>query len=729
MQSENISSLQHNARVPPTPSQVSRLWGRVDMLSLLVLAGITALALGLRAWQLERRSLWLDEILQARCVDAQWSTTLDCLRSYGDQGPLPYYAIYFLYKLTGSGALPMADWLVRLPSLIAGVLAIPFAWLFTRELLGRRAAGITALLLAITPLSINYSQQARQYAWLMLFLYASAAFVVMGLRRPSLWPWLGFGVSMALAFYSHYSALLVLAAEGLFVFLWLMATLVRVIRSSTADERKRGLWTIGVTVRNAIIGLAVAAALLIPWRNDLIYFIRDVMPHGLEGHPQAALNGTYVHDLSLWLLFGDIQHWVLFDVTGGSVARFLAVAALVCLGVAWMAVRARPALVLVVCFILPALAYPLRLGGMPATPRFMLFLAIPYYLILSAGLTAVLDAVAALQRRLTLPRLVNVAGVAALLCGILWFVQPHLVGYYSKPSDDWRSAAAYVREHAQPGDAIFTLGHYSQFAFVSLAYYRPWRVAGVPLVDLGQPPVYDTLANLRGRPGEAWGVVYNQGEVTRSQLEALGDPNYSVVEFTSLFVLAPRREARDRSAASGSVGLVGAYQSLNPTTAPAVVSFLTIAAVEHSNLLTDPGFSSPQGTGWGVAGEHSVSVENKVAVLTLKSDQITETVNAVQKVNLRPGHPYLLQFQCRNRLTAGQQRVYVTFRSPSGEWIAFPNGGGYACPDSPTWLPGSIAFRAPAENVAPPEATIWLRNAGIGQADFQSLTLIDLDQP
>ena len=71
---------------------------------------------------------------------------------------------------------------LRSLSALAGVATIPVAFLLGRELRGRRAGLIAAALVAVNPMLIWYSQEARAYALLVLFCALSLLYCVRALR-------------------------------------------------------------------------------------------------------------------------------------------------------------------------------------------------------------------------------------------------------------------------------------------------------------------------------------------------------------------------------------------------------------------------------------------------------------------------------------------------------------------------------------------------------------------
>ena len=103
------------------------------------------------------------------------------------------------------------EWVIRLPALLAGLLAIPAMFFLCRILFGEGRAGLVAAgLLALVPVHITYSQMARGYSLLVLFSLLSLLSIWMALAGRSGW-WVGFVSSGFLGAYAVPSAVFHLA--------------------------------------------------------------------------------------------------------------------------------------------------------------------------------------------------------------------------------------------------------------------------------------------------------------------------------------------------------------------------------------------------------------------------------------------------------------------------------------------------------------------------------------
>ncbi len=127
---------------------------------------IISIGLALRLHNLTYHSLWFDE-----AVSVYWARqNLPRILEVGftlveDRLPPLYYL-----TLKGWGAIfDFSEFSVRLPSVLYGVLLIPVMASLATMLFSRRVALFTALLLALNPFLIWYSQEARMYAPAVLF--------------------------------------------------------------------------------------------------------------------------------------------------------------------------------------------------------------------------------------------------------------------------------------------------------------------------------------------------------------------------------------------------------------------------------------------------------------------------------------------------------------------------------------------------------------------------------
>lgn len=151
------------------PVQQGSLYGRLssDRTYYLVFACIIAVGLLLRIHQLGDDELWIDEAFTGFiALTRDWLTYLRI-----DNTP----PLYYLMQRAWCGLVSCNEFGLRLSSALFGVLFVVLTGVFCRRLYGRKVALAIALIAAVSPIHIYYSQEARVYAVLMtvllLFLY------------------------------------------------------------------------------------------------------------------------------------------------------------------------------------------------------------------------------------------------------------------------------------------------------------------------------------------------------------------------------------------------------------------------------------------------------------------------------------------------------------------------------------------------------------------------------
>jgi hypothetical protein len=181
------------------------------------LAGLTGLALAIRFVSLGTQSYHHDEVITvARVIPGSFAHMLRAVRDSESNPPLYYVLAWGWAKVFGSGEVG-----VRSLSALFGVATVPVAYLAAREALSARAGLIAAAMVAVNPMLIWYSQEARSYALLVLFGALSLFFFLRALRRQggsdlALW-----ALTSAGALCSHYFAVFAVAVEAV----WLLVAL------------------------------------------------------------------------------------------------------------------------------------------------------------------------------------------------------------------------------------------------------------------------------------------------------------------------------------------------------------------------------------------------------------------------------------------------------------------------------------------------------------------------
>ena len=150
-------------------------WRHWACLGLIMVVGLFA-----RTIAIGREPLWTDEALTLVIARASWTSLLRPV----DPTPWLYYSLHhwFLSGLTDPAA-------VRMISLAAGMATIVVVYAIGRMAIGRRGALAVAALTALSGPLVDYSQEARAYALLVLLILLAVLGLLgwFGDRRRTYW--------------------------------------------------------------------------------------------------------------------------------------------------------------------------------------------------------------------------------------------------------------------------------------------------------------------------------------------------------------------------------------------------------------------------------------------------------------------------------------------------------------------------------------------------------------
>ncbi|NPV67894.1 MAG: hypothetical protein HPY64_12165 [Anaerolineae bacterium] len=180
------------------------------------LALILLLAFGLRLVNLGGRALWYDEAFAVLFAEKGLSAMLYGTLTPVEGGAADIHPLLYYIILNGwMRVFGQSPEMVRLLSVFAGLLTVAVVYRLTAGLFDRRVGMAAALITALAPFHIQYSQETRMYALLaLLLLLATWAYWRAWHSERAVW-WIGFGVLAALAMYTQQLAAFYLAALGL----------------------------------------------------------------------------------------------------------------------------------------------------------------------------------------------------------------------------------------------------------------------------------------------------------------------------------------------------------------------------------------------------------------------------------------------------------------------------------------------------------------------------------
>ena len=411
------------------------------------LAAIVALAALLRFYRIDHQSFHIDEVNTATGMGRPLGDLWDFI---ADQAGPP---LYFVLAWVWAQVLGTGEAALRSLSALAGVTAVAVVYLAGRELFSHRAGLVAALLVAVNPYLVWYSQEARPYSLLVLLAALSVLAWARALSRPSgrrLALWAAVAV---LAVLTHYFAAFLVVPEGA----WLLWRL----------RDRRAAAALGA------VGLAGLA---------LVPLAREQVGRTLVDY----IGGVSLRDRLTpinWKLFGSEHETTLGFVV--PVSQLIALAA-----IAFAIYRLRGGTrrneLLLIGLAVAVVAIPLALeaaGAEYVLARNLITLAIPLLLAIAAGLAAA--------------RAAGMAGAALLaVAGVAVVLQvahnPHL------QRDDWRGAAQALGTASEPRAVVvspwFNDGVLARYA----GPLPPFPAAGAPVREV------DVVLTDRGGGAPEW---------------------------------------------------------------------------------------------------------------------------------------------------------------------------------------------------------------------------------
>jgi 4-amino-4-deoxy-L-arabinose transferase-like glycosyltransferase len=518
----------HRGSDPSASSERSTLW---------IVVALTLLAALLRFYRIGNQNLWLDEVTALHAVNMGGGLSL---REFftNIQGPLHAWIVWLVTQVT------MREAALRSVSAVASVATVPIVYLLGKALFDRRAGLLAALLFAVSPFSVWYAQEVKNYAMLHAFggLSTLLAFRLVQRRGGSC---VAYVVSMIVALYLNLSAVFLAVGHNLF-----------------AAGR---LLNNGRFLRKWVVAYVIVIAAFVPSLWGVAHWfdqseVTERMVFAPAAEEQTLLRGgtTFtpvalpysVFAMGYGLTLGPSLKALHLDPTAGRFLRHahlvipagVALAAALLLGLV-RAARNRLTLGLIVSITITVFAGA-SLSALwnikPYTVRYISVILPVFVVVMGAGI----------GRLPRWPR-AALAGVIILMCGV------SLVSHYFDPEhwkEDVRSAARYIEEHELPGDVVVVpvvldvFDYYFEGAASRFAVYPAEAVSAERVVELveerrGQASrLWLIDARLWGADPERWIPEYLNRRYTRVDRQTF--PNTEL----SLYVTTGGAEA-DRGAA------------------------------------------------------------------------------------------------------------------------------------------------------------------------------------
>jgi len=311
-------------------------------------------------------NLWLDEIHTIIRISRPFSVMLGDI----EQTPFPplYYIMLKLWtELFGTGAIAL-----RLPSAIFSSLTILFIFKLSEEMYSKRVAFFSAILLSVSPYSINYAQDSKMYSLLWLFCVLSFLYLYRFANRYRIKDLILYAVFTVCALYTNYAGLLFVFIHNLFFFF-------------AGGKKKIRLW---------LIAQAALFLAYLPWLNRLIYHAGHTREY-LSWVDKVNESQTGIMTTLAWItgsMFGT-KRWI----TQPDMYLYIILA--VCSVIAWKNIRNKEGIfnfkketgMLLAWTAIPLIALYLANLHIPRTSnviRYIGFIHIPLIILISKGIDA-----------------------------------------------------------------------------------------------------------------------------------------------------------------------------------------------------------------------------------------------------------------------------------------------------------------------------------------------------
>lgn len=195
---------------------------------------------------------------------------------------------------------------LRIPSLVAGILTVLFVYEIGKRAISRNVGLLAALLTALSPFLIWQSVELRAYSLVAMLAAASTLSLMLAIDRRDWKWWTAYAAFSCAAMYTHYTAVYLLAGQAI----WALVV-------------HRDL------VPRILIANAAAAVLFVPWLPALRDDLNAPSQAAIEN--LAPLNAHNVIDFTGRFLFGSPSNG-LEDYYGPVLVIGLALGLLIALG-------------------------------------------------------------------------------------------------------------------------------------------------------------------------------------------------------------------------------------------------------------------------------------------------------------------------------------------------------------------------------------------------------------
>lgn len=397
------------------------------------------------------QSLWWDEAINL--VNAKNFSFWDFVTRYpiGDFHPPGYFALLWGW----THLLGFSEIVVRVPSVVFGVGGVLIVYLLGKELFNKKVATLASLLMAMAPLHVYFSQEARMYSLAAFSVILSFYFFWKVINHKNKIFWLGYVISNVLVFYSDYLPYFIFPTQLLFL-----------------------IWCQRTALKKILLLQAFSFMFLIPWLAifPLQFLTGTKAAESLTGWAQVV-GGANLKQLLL-IPIKTIMGRMSFDdkfIYAGIVFVIAAVYGLVI----WNALKKldKATKLLILWIVLPVVLAFLISLFVPVLAYFrMIFILPALYLLLSKGIEV-------LPKKMSVVILIFVCLVSLI----------SLTAYYTNPKfqrENWKEAVKAVEKKAQRKGVILFENNNLPAPFIYYSQNLVPAYAGLGNLNLREEDIY-----------------------------------------------------------------------------------------------------------------------------------------------------------------------------------------------------------------------------------------------
>lgn len=390
------------------------------------------------------QSLWWDEAINVVYAKNLPFGDFVTLYPIGDFHPPGYFILLWIW----THFFGFSEVMVRIPSVTFGIGTVFFVYLLGKELFNKKIATLASLFMALAPLHVYYSQEARMYSLATFAVILSFYFF---LKKN----WIGYALACVLVFYSDYLPYLIFPAQLIYL-----------------------IWCERNYFKKVLLCQVLSLLFLVPW---LFIFPAQLLTgthvaSSIQGWAKvvggADLKQLLLIPIKIILGKTSLENKLIYSALITAVSLFYVLVLLFGLKkldkaskllLLWVSVPIL--LAFLISFFIPVLAYFRLLFILPA-----------FYLILAKG-------VFLLPKKLVIP-------VTSLLC-LISIVS--LFFYYTNPKfqrENWKEAVSEVEQKAKNGGIILFEDNNLPAPFIYYSQNLAPASAGLGLLNFYKKDVY-----------------------------------------------------------------------------------------------------------------------------------------------------------------------------------------------------------------------------------------------